>query len=212
MQHERADNANIWNLAEKLVLASKSAVRGRLLEQAGIPFERDPANLDERSLEAAFVGNGGNFDGLATMLAQAKAIEASRRHPGVLCIGSDQVLIFAGSVIHKADTIPDVIGNLQRLSGRTHLLLSAFAIALDARVIRKGVDHAKMTMRFLDEEQMALYLRLVGPSALESVGGYMLEGAGIYLFEKIEGDSATILGMPLLRVLSALREEGALWL
>ena len=212
MHSEVADSAKIWNSAKSLVLASKSTARGILLERAGVPFERDPANIDERGIESAFIGHGGNVEGLAAVLAQAKAIEVSRRHQRALCLGSDQVLIFEGDTIHKAESTPEVFDNLQRLSGRAHLLVSAFAIALDARVIRNGVDQAKMTMRVIDDERMALYLRFVGPGVLESVGGYMLEAAGIQLFEKIEGDEATLLGMPLLGVLSALREQCALLL
>ena len=106
----------------------------------------------------------------------------------------------------------DAVDNLRALSGRGHLLLSAFAIARDARVICEGVDRAKMTVRLLNEKQISLYLQLVGPSVLESVGGYMLEAAGIHIFEEIEGDNATILGLPLLGLLSALRNQGALLL
>jgi len=213
MQQEKSNNSGIWNSAEeKLVLASKSAARGRLLEQAGIPFERDPAIIDERGLEAAFIGSGGSLEGLALMLAQAKAIDVSHRHPGVLCLGADQVLVLAGGFIHKAETIVDAVRNLQRLSGRAHLLVSAFAIARDALVACEGLDSAKMTVRLLHERQIALYLRLAGSSVLESVGGYLLEGVGIHIFEKIEGDNSSILGLPMLGVLSALRGQSALLL
>ena len=212
MEHENADNSNIWNSPQKLILASRSATRHRLLEQARIPFEPDPANIDERCLESEFVACGGRLENIARLLAQAKAIDVSRRHPGSLCLGADQVLVVAGRVLHKAESLADLESHLQKLSGRVHLLLSAFAIARDAQVMCEGVEVARMTVRPLDEGQIALYLRCAGSDVYETVGGYMFETVGVHIFEKIEGDNATILGLPILPVLSALRRQGALLL
>jgi septum formation protein len=202
----------MWNSHERLILASKSAIRRRLLEQSGIPFEWESAKIDERGLELAFLTCGGNIQILPVILAQAKSIDVSRRYPGALCLGADQVLILDGRLFHKAETLADAASHLQELSGRTHLLISAFAIARDTRVVCEGADRAAMTMRWLDRDEAALYLLYAGPSVLESVGAYMFEGAGVHIFEKVDGDSATILGLPILKVLSGLRREGALLL
>jgi septum formation protein len=205
-------NINIWNPQEQLILASNSAIRRRLLEQAGIPFEWETAKVDERAVEAAFRICGGNIEALPVILAQGKSIAVSRYHPGALCLGADQVLILDGRILHKAETLADAANNLQELSGRAHLLISAFAIARDTRVVCDGMDTATMTMRLLDANQSALYLRCAGSSVLESVGAYMFESAGVHIFEKTEGNKATILGLPILEVLSGLRREGALLL
>jgi len=203
---------SIWNSRERIILASKSATRRRLLEQTGIPFKCKIPKTDERALELEFLSCGGDIQTLPAILAQAKSIDVSRCYPGAMCLGADQVLILDGRLFHKAETIADAISSLQELSGRTHILISAFAIARDARVVCDGSDRAAMTMRSLDSDDLALYLLCAGSSVLESVGAYMFEGAGIHIFEKVVGDSATILGLPILKVLSGLRREGALLL
>jgi septum formation protein len=202
----------MWNSHQPLILASKSAIRRRLLEQTGIPFECGTAKIDERGIELAFLSCGGNIQTLPVILAQAKSMDVSRRYPGALCLGADQVLILDGRLFHKAETLADAASHLQDLSGRTHVLISAFAIARDAQIVCEGADLAAMTMRSLGAEEIARYLRNAGSGVLDSVGAYQFEGAGIHLFEKVEGDSATILGLPNLKVLSALRRGGILFL
>jgi septum formation protein len=200
----------LWKSDRKLILASRSEARRHLLANAGIPFEIATAEIDERMVEKAFLSRGGAAQELAGFLARAKAVEVSRRRPGALCVGADQVLSLDGRIFHKAGTIRDVAVQLARLSGRTHRLTSAFAIVKDGRVAYEAEDHADMAMRSLSSAQIDHYLSLVGEAALTSVGGYQLEKFGLHLMEKIQGDYATILGLPILKLLSCLRLEGAL--
>ena len=200
----------LWKSDHKLILASRSEARRHLLANAGIPFETATAEIDERMVEKGFLSRGGAVQKLAGFLAQAKAVEVSRRRPGALCVGADQVLSLDGRIFHKAGTIRDVAAQLASLSGRTHRLTSAFAIVKDGRVAYEAEDHADMTMRSLSAAQIDLYLRLVGEAVLTSVGGYQLEKFGVHLMEKIQGYYATILGLPMLKLLSCLRLEGAL--
>jgi septum formation protein len=200
----------LWNSDHKLILASRSETRRHLLASAGIPFETATAEIDERTVEKAFLNRGGAAQNLAGFLAQTKAIEVSRRRPGALCVGADQILSLDGRIFHKAGAIRDVAAQLARLSGRTHRLTSAFAIVKDGRVAYEAEDHADMTMRSLSAAQIDLYLRLVGEAAMTSVAGYQLEKFGVLLMERIQGDYATILGLPILKLLSCLRLEGAL--
>jgi septum formation protein len=200
----------LWTSNRKLILASRSEARRDLLASTGIPFETATAEIDERTTEVAFLSEGGEAQKLAGFLARAKALDVSRRRPGALCLGADQVLNLGGRIFHRARTIQDAATQLARLSGRTHRLTSAFAIVQDGRVAYEAEDHADMTMRSLSAAQIDLYLRLVGEAALTSVGGYQLEKFGVHLMEEIRGDYATILGLPILKLLSCLRLEGAL--
>jgi septum formation protein len=199
----------LWNPGHQLVLASKSAARRALLESAGLPFETDAADIDERDIEAAFIEGGGEVENLAAALARAKALRVSERRPGALCLGADQVLALAGQMLHKPATIEDAAAQLMKLSGRAHRLISAFAIARDGRMITHDEDIAVMTMRRLDGAQIAIYLRAAGHAALSSVGGYQIEGLGAHLFERVEGDHTTIMGLPMFKLLARLREMGA---
>ena len=200
----------LWNSGRRLILASRSEARRELLASAGIPFDIEIAEIDERSVENAFLSQGGHAEKLAGVLAQAKAVAVSRRHPEALCLGADQVLSLDDEIFHKPTTLPDAAAHLAKLAGRTHRLTSAFAIAKDGRVAYGAEDNAEMTMRFLSPEQIDLYLRLVGDVALTTVGAYQLEMFGVHLMEEIRGDQTTILGLPILPLLAWLRREGAL--
>jgi septum formation protein len=202
----------LWNSSHRLILASKSQARRHLLASAGISFEVEVAEIDERAIEDDFLGQGGAAKKLAGVLAQAKAIDASRRRPGALCIGADQILTLEDRIFHKPGTMHDAATQLAALSGRTHRLTSAFAIARDGRVAYAAEDHADMTIRSLSAAQIDLYLRVVGDVALTSVGAYQVEGLGVHLMQEIRGDHATILGLPMLELLAYLRREGALTL
>jgi septum formation protein len=192
------------------VLASKSASRRRLLASAGLAFDIEAADIDERALERAFLAEGGPLEALALALARAKALAVSARRPGAPCIGADQTLTLEGRLVHKSATPAAAARTLRALSGRTHRLTSAFAVARDGRVLDDGQDRADLTMRPLDSRQIALYLACAGPGALATVGVYQIEGLGVHLFEAIEGDHATILGLPMLKLLACLRREGLL--
>ena len=201
---------SLWISRDKLVLASKSASRRRLLESAGLPVEVEAADIDERALESEFLAGGGASEPLALALARAKAQKVSARRPGALCVGADQILTLDGRVLHKSATTQEAARTLWALSGRTHRLISAFAVARDGRILGEGQDHADLTMRALDSRQIALYLACAGPGALASVGAYQVEGLGVCLFDAVDGDHTTILGLPMLKLLSCLRREGAL--
>jgi septum formation protein len=201
---------SLWTVRERLVLASKSASRGHLLASAGLDFDIEPAEVDERTLEGAHLAGGAPIEGLALALARAKALEVSDRRPGALCIGADQTLLLSGRLVHKSPTPEAAARTLAALAGSTHRLTSAFALARDGSIIEQGEDSAEMTMRALDKAQIALYLAYAGPEVLASVGVYQIEGLGLHLFDAIEGSHATILGLPMLKLLACLRRQGML--
>jgi septum formation protein len=201
------NDSGVWLGKEPLLLASTSATRRLLLESAGLPVEAEAPEVDERAVEA---GTAGSPEDLARRLAGEKALAVSRRRPGRVTVGADQVLELEGAVLHKPADRAGARSQIARLSGRTHTLHTAFAVALDGAVRHEGLDSAHLTMRPLDAAAVGRYLDLAGDAVTQSVGGYQLEGAGIHLFERVEGDHSTILGLPLLRLLGALRGMGLL--
>jgi septum formation protein len=200
----------LWIGPSPIVLASKSASRRALLAGVGLPFEVEPADIDERGVEQALSQRGEPAGGLALALARAKALAVSARRPQALTLGADQTLILDGQPMHKAPTRAAAADALQALSGRGHRLVSAFALARDGAILAEDSDSADMTMRALDAAQIARYLDIAGPAVLASVGAYQIEGLGAHLFESISGDHATILGLPMLKLLAALRGLGLL--
>jgi septum formation protein len=203
---ESGMSASICNESFRLALASGSATRRRLMEAAGLTFEIVAADVDERALEAALPGAAPAE--LALALARAKALGA--RAPGALVIGADQALSLDGALFHKSATREEALATLSALSGRTHRLTSAFAIARDGEIVAGGFEAAQMTMRALDAAALRAYLDAAGPGVLASVGVYQWEGLGAHLFERVDGDHSTILGLPMLKLLAALRGLGAL--
>jgi septum formation protein len=191
-----------------LVLASGSPIRRTLLSNAGLAFEVDPADLDERSAEQPLLAGGATPEDLALGLAMAKAASVSERRPVDLVIGADQVLDFKGERLTKPANFEAARRQLLRLSGGTHQLHAGVACARDGAIVWQAVETATLTMRALGPRTIGRYLARSGEAALLSVGAYQLEGVGVQLFEKIEGDYFTILGIPLLPLLSFLRAEG----
>ena len=204
--------SGIWRLDKPLVLASKSAARRQLLESCGLPLEIHVADIDERAIERAHLDGRGEVADLPLLLARSKAIAASREIQDSLCLGADQVLTLGDDVLHKASNLSEARKRLEQLSGREHRLTSAFAIARNGEILAEGQDTADLSMRRLGSAEIDTYLSLAGAGVLSSVGVYQLEGLGIHLFERVTGSHATILGLPLLAVLSDLRTLGALWL
>jgi septum formation protein len=202
---------SIWAGAPP-VLASRSAGRRRLLEAAGIPVEVTPAAIDERGVEQEFLRAGGAPAKIAGVLAHAKATEVSQRRPGRLCIGADQTLTLNGEVLHQSATIEDARRQMRRLAGQTHILTSAISLARDGQSLFEAEDSAAMTMRKLDDAAIARYFAIAGPDVLGSVGGYHIEGFGVHLFEKIVGEHATIVGLPMMSLLAWLRRDGSITL
>ncbi|HEV2513914.1 MAG TPA: Maf family protein [Devosia sp.] len=189
-----------------LILASQSATRKALLAGAGLRFETSPAQIDERRLEAEVLGKGGDARQVACRLAEAKAL-AVAASPTDIVIGADQVLACAGELLHKPENLAAAAAQLDRLAGRTHRLHAGLALAGHGRLLWSGTETAVLTMRRFDSEERDLILALEGGAVLGSVGAYRLEGPSIRLFEKIEGDYFTILGLPLLPLLQALRQH-----
>ncbi|WP_055047049.1 Maf family protein [Devosia sp. A16] len=189
-----------------LILASQSATRKALLADAGLRFEPSPAQIDERGLEAEVLGKGGDAPAVARRLAEAKAVAVSTSRAGVV-IGADQVLASDGELLHKPADLDAAARQLDRLAGRTHHLHAGIALARAGRLLWSSTESAALTMRRFDAAEREQVLALEGPEVLASVGAYRLEGASIRLFERIEGDYFTILGLPLLPLLAALRQH-----
>ena len=195
-------------MTSPLVLASSSPFRRMLMENAGLTFESQAADIDERKIEASL--EGASPDQVALTLARAKALEVSQRHSDALVIGSDQTMSVGNRVFHKPKSLGEAKENLLSLSGKTHRLNSAIAIVRDHGVLWEHVSHADLTVRPLTEAFVDRYLARVGEKAFSSVGAYQLEGEGIQLFSEIEGDYFTILGLPMLPLLDKLRELAAI--
>ena len=193
-----------------LILASSSPFRRMLMENAGLHFQAIAADIDERAIEAPPERDGAGPDAVALVLAKAKAKEVSDRYTGSLVIGSDQTMSLGSQVFHKPKTMADAENHLRTLSGQTHRLNSAIALARNGDIIWEHVSHADLTMRELPADFIHRHLTRVGEKALSSVGAYQLEGEGIQLFSKIEGDYFTIVGLPMLPLLQQLRELGAI--
>ncbi|GGF06457.1 Maf-like protein [Stappia taiwanensis] len=194
----------------ELVLASGSQIRAELLQNAGLTFDIDPARVDERAIEAPLLESDFSPEDIAQVLAEAKAQEVSERRPGALVIGADQVLDFEGERLTKPADMEAARRQLLAMSGKTHALHSAVAIARDGQTLWRNVGTVRLTMRPFGPEFVGRYLAGVGEVALTSVGAYQLEGPGIQLFSAIDGDYFTVLGLPLLPLLGELRVLGAL--
>ncbi len=191
-----------------LILASASTSRKMLLGAAGVPFIADPADLDETALMAGLKDAGAQA--MASRLAEQKALAVSRRHPGKLVLGGDSVIAFEGDYLSKCAGLEEARLLLARLSGKTHLLVSAAALARDGDLLWTHASPCRMTMRDLSPQFLDDYLALEGRAILSSVGCYHFEGRGAQLFAKVDGDYFSVLGLPLLPVLAQLRKEGLL--
>ena len=198
----------LWLAPSPLVLASGSAVRRGLLEAAGIPVEARPASLDERAIEAGAPSE--EPGAVAALLARAKALHVAAQMPGRLVVGADQTLALGRRRFDKPKDRAAARAQLRALAGRTHELHAAVAVARGPQVLYEHVGVARLTMRALTDAFLDRYLDAVGPAVVASVGAYQVEGPGIHLFERIEGDHFTVLGLPLLPLLAYLRAEGSL--
>jgi septum formation protein len=192
----------------RLVLASASQSRTALLQAAGVVFTTDPADLDEDVLMAQLPGSDAQL--IASTLAQKKALHVSARHPGDIVLGGDSVIEFEGVCLSKCATLAEARALLARLSGHLHLLVSAAALARDGALLWTHASPCKMVMRDLSPQFLDNYIAAEGTAILSSVGCYHYEGCGAQLFDTVEGDYFSVLGLPLLQVLAALRKEGVL--
>jgi septum formation protein len=192
-----------------LILASGSMARRQILNGAGVPFEVLPADVDEETLKANLLAGGHTPRAIAQALAWAKAEARSKQTTG-LVIGADQTLELDGVLFNKAATMAEAEANLRLLRGKTHQLHSATALARDGELVWQEVVTASLTMRDFSELFLTRYLQQQGPTILSCVGGYQIESHGVQLFEQIEGDYFTILGLPLSGLLGQLRRHGIL--
>ncbi len=195
----------LWLPADPLVLASKSAVRCALLAGAGIPVEVHPADIDERAIEAGEATAGAAS--AAALLAGAKARAVAARMPGRLVLGADQTLALGSQRFSKPGDRAAAADQLRALRGKTHALHSALALVRDGETVFVHAETARLTMRAFSDGFLDDYLDAAASAVTASVGGYQLEGPGIQLFERIDGDYFTILGLPLLPLLAFLRRE-----
>jgi septum formation protein len=203
-----ADTMTIWRGKDPLILASQSRARQMLLANAGISFEAVPADIDERAVQK----NSGLSapSEIAAHLAREKALFVSSKNPGRYVVGADQTLALGNRLFSKPAGRAQAAEQLRLLAGCMHELHSAVAVARDGAIVFSDVSVARMTMRRFAENEIEAYLDQAGQAVTTSVGAYQLEGLGVHLFERIEGDHFTILGLPLLPLLKFLRGEGLL--
>jgi septum formation protein len=196
---------SLWRGQFPLILASQSRARQTLLADAGIAFEAVPADIDERAVQQAsrLIAPGD----IAALLAREKALYVSMRQPGQFVVGADQTLALGTRLFSKPRGRAQAAEQLRALAGRSHELHSAVAVARAGKILFEAAAVARMTMRRLGEAEIDAYLDEAGDAVTASVGAYQLEGLGVHLFERIEGDHFTILGLPLLQLLAYLRSE-----
>ncbi|HUN98906.1 MAG TPA: Maf family nucleotide pyrophosphatase [Bradyrhizobium sp.] len=195
----------IWRGKQPLILASQSRARRALLDDAGFDFDAIPADIDERKVQHD--SGLSEPEQVALLLAREKALAVSSAHSERMVIGADQTLALGSQLFTKPAGRTQAAGQLRRLSGKTHELHSAIAVARGGRTLFETVSVARMTMRELTEAEIEAYLDAAGAAVTTSVGAYQLEGLGVHLFDRIDGDHFTILGLPLLPLLAFLRSE-----
>jgi len=195
----------LWRGKHPLILASQSRARQILLANAGLNFETVPAKIDERAIQqASGLSTAGD---IAALLAREKALFVSAQRSGRYVIAADQTLALGTQLLSKPTGRASAAEQLHTLAGHRHELYAAVAVACDGKILFENVAMARMTMRRLMDAEIDAYLDQAGAAVTSSVGAYQLEGLGVHLFERIEGDHFTILGLPLLPLLAFLRSE-----
>jgi septum formation protein len=193
-----------------LILASASTSRARMLRDAGVPFEIRPAHVDEDTVKESLLAEGATPGEIADALAELKALRISANAPDALVLGADQVLSFEGELISKMPDMASAKTLLQRLSGKKHELISAVVLARNGSAIWRHTGRVQLQMRSVSDAFLDDYLAREGEGLLRGVGCYRLEGLGAQLFERVDGDYFSVLGLPLLPLLAQLRELDAL--
>ncbi len=192
----------------RLILASTSAIRARILKAAGVPFEAIKPDVDESAIKAIAAREGLALPDIAQRLADAKALAVEA--PGAIILGSDQMMAFEGRGFDKPQTMGEARRRLIELQGRTHTLINAVSIAKEGRIAFRHLDEPKLRMRAMSAEEIDAYLDQAGEEILASVGAYQVEALGSRLFDQIDGDYFAVLGLSLTPVLGFLRREGLL--
>lgn len=195
-------------ISHPLILASASVSRRDVLAAAGVPFDVVPSSVDENAIKDTFTGD--DYAELALALALAKARAIGARYPERLVLGCDQLLVLGDEAFDKPEDLAGAKSHLEKLSGRTHRLLSAAVLIQGGETTWQTVETASLTMRVLSDTYIKSYLDHEGDAVLTSVGAYLLEGRGAQLFSAIDGDHFTIRGLPLLPLLAELRTLGYL--
>lgn len=191
-----------------LILASGSATRAAMLRAAGVGFEIVPASVDEEGMKQSLIAEGADAGAIAAALAEMKAIRVSASHAGALVLGADQVLAFEGELISKSAGMAEAAALLRRLRGKQHMLITAAVLARGGVAVWRQVSRATLAMRDFSDAFLEDYLAQEREGLLGSVGCYRLEGLGLQLFSRIDGDYFGILGLPMLPLLTALRDQG----
>ncbi len=197
-------------MSYQLILASASEIRQQLLRNAGVEFAVEVARVDENSLRAALLAEAASPRDIADALAEMKALKVSGKHPNSLVIGCDQVLDFEGGILAKPGTPEEAEDQLRRMRGKRHDLISAVVICEAGRPVWRQVGIVRMTMKNFSDAWLQGYIGRNWDSIQHSVGAYKLEEEGVRLFERIDGDYFTVLGLPLLGLLSYLEQRGVL--
>jgi len=195
----------LWLGKRPLILASQSSARKMLLANAGLEFAAVTADIDERGIQSASALSDPRE--IALLLAREKAKAVSANYPGSYVIGADQTLALGDRLFNKPAGRPQALAQLRDLAGNSHELNSAVAVVHDGQIVFEDISVARMTMREMTEDELSAYLDAAGDAVTTSVGAYQLESLGIHLFERIEGDHFTILGLPLLPLLAFMRRE-----
>lgn len=193
-----------------LVLASTSPFRKAILSNAGLEFETAAAGIDERAAEKPLLETGADAEDIASLLAEAKALDVSARFPGAYVIGGDQTMSMDGEILHKVANFDEARRRLIAMSGKTHQLNAGLAIVRDGQTLWRHMSVINMHMRAYSPEFVGRYLAAAGDTVLKSVGVYQIEGMGIQLIERVDGDYFAVIGLPLLPLLDQLRTLGAI--
>lgn len=191
-----------------MILASRSGIRAQMLRQAGLSFDVQPARIDESAIKESLRQEGARPRDMADQLAEAKARKVAMKNPGARVLGCDQVLSVEDRVLSKPISKDDLAGQLRLLSGKTHALHSAAVLYADTEPVWRHVGTVRLTMRRLSESGIASYIEAHWDDVRHCVGGYQLEGAGVRLMRKVDGDYFHVLGLPLLELLGYLIDRG----
>ena len=192
----------------RVILASASPIRAELLTRAGVDVVVEPAQVDEATIRESLKAEGASVEDVADALAETKASQVGRKHPDDLVVGCDQMLDLAGDWLEKPGSLDNAKAQLDQLAGRTHRLVSSAVVVQGRQRLWGATDSAQLSMRKLTSAAIEAYLAAAGPDVLGSVGCYQIEKLGIRLFERIQGDHFTILGLPLLPLMNFLRMHG----